>query len=116
MDVPIWFSLLFSMTGIGIIICFAFQHGVFENKCCCRKHGNGTYQSTRDRDRIGIGIGIRDGGSPRSEGVDSSQVSATGTESEEEGAYGNSEEESRRSGGLSEDERSEETEDWGSTV
>lgn len=116
MIVPMWFGLLFSITGMAIIIWFAFQHGVLENKCCCRNHGNGTYQSTRDRDRIGIGIGIGDGRSPRSEGMGSSQVSTTGIESEEEGAYGSSEEESRRSGGLSEDERPQETEDWGSTV
>lgn len=115
MSVPVWFTVLFSGTGLTIVICFAFQYGVFGE--CCKGSNNGTpvgtHQSTRHRVGVGVGVG---GGSPRSEGMGSSQVSTVRAESEEEGAYGSSEEESRRSGGLSSDERSEEDEDWRGTV
>lgn len=115
MSVPVWFTVLFSGTGLTIIICFAFQYGVF-GECC--QHSNdgtpvGTDQSTRHR--VGVGVGDR-GGSPRSEGMGSSQVSTARAESEEEGAHESSETESGRSGGLSSDERSEEDEDWRGTV
>lgn len=112
MSAPVWFTVIFACTGVFIITLFACRNGVFGE--CCKGRNNGTYQSTRDR--IGIGIGIRDGGSPRSEAMGSSQVSAIRAESEEEGVNGSSETESRRSGGLSEDERAEEDEDWGGTV
>ena len=116
MDIPVWFTVLFSGTGLTIVICFAFQYGVFGE--CCKGSNNGTpvgtHQSTGHGVGVGVGVGYR--GSPRSEGMGSSQVSTVRAESEEEGAYGSSEEESRRSGGLSSDERSEEDEDWRGTV
>lgn len=110
MSAPVWFTVIFACTGVFIITLFACRNGVFENRCCCTNHGNGAHQPAR------YGIGVGDGGSPRSEGMGSSQVSALRVEPVEEGAYGEDQEESRRSGGLSSDERSEENEDWGGTV
>ena len=112
MSVPIWFTSIFAFTGLCIIILFACRNGVFAECCSSRNHGNGTSKSTG----YGIGIGIGAGGHARDEGLDSSKVSTIRAEQEEEGAYGDPEKESRRSGGLSEDERSQENEDWGGTV
>lgn len=108
MSAPVWFTVIFAMTGVVIITLFACRNGVFGD-CCKGKH-----HELPPSDRYGIGIGI--GRSPRDEGMDSSEVTARRVESEEEGAYGDPEEESGRSGGLSEDERSQENEDWGGAV
>ena len=112
MSAPVWFTVIFACTGVVIITLFACRNGVFAECCSSRNHGNGTSKSTR----YGIGIGIGTRGHARDEGLDSSKVSTVRAESEEEGAYGDPEKESRRSGGLSEDERSQEDEDWGGTV
>ena len=106
MSAPVWFTVIFAMTGLVIITFFACRHGVFE-ECCKGKH-----HELPPSDRYGIGIG----GHARDEGLDSSKVSTIRAESEEEDAYGDPEGESRRSGGLSADERSETDEDWRGTV
>ena len=108
MSAPVWFTVIFAMTGLVIITFFACRHGVFE-ECCKGKH-----HELLPSDRYRIGIGIR--GHATDEGLGSSKVSTIRAESEEEDAYGDHEEESRRSGGLSEDERSEKDEDWRGTV
>ena len=104
-----WFTLVLSATGMVAVVLFAFQHGVFGEKCCCTKKNGSNHEH---RLRFGIGLGV----STRPERVDSSQVPTSRAESEEEGTDGSFEAKSGRSGGLSSDERSEEDEDWGGTV
>lgn len=110
------FTFLFAMTGIIIITMFACKHGVFGERCRMQNANDGAHQSTTDGIGVGVGVGVGTRGPSRDGRVHQSQVEAYGAEQGEESIDGDDEEESRRSGGLSSDERSEEDEDWGSTV